>query len=51
MGLSLSKLYDFLMSWSETVPSRILLLGLDGAGKYILNLKEIKYFLDCSNLI
>ncbi len=33
MGLYLSKLYDLMAQWSEGVPSRILLLGLDNAGK------------------
>jgi hypothetical protein len=34
MGLFASRLYDLLSSWNEGVPSRILLLGLDGAGCY-----------------
>ena len=29
----MSRLYDLLSTWNEGVPSRILLLGLDGAGK------------------
>ena len=33
MGFYLSKLYDLLASWDSSNPSRILLLGLDGAGK------------------
>ena len=33
MGLFLTKIYDLMTSWSEGIPSRILLLGLDGAGK------------------
>ena len=33
MGLYLSKLYDLLSSWSATNPARVLLLGLDNAGK------------------
>jgi len=33
MGLYLSKLYDLISSWDTGTPSRILLLGLDGAGK------------------
>lgn len=33
MGLYLSKLYDLLSEWNSGIPSRILLLGLDGAGK------------------
>ena len=33
MGLYLTKLYDLIASWDSSSPSRILLLGLDGAGK------------------
>jgi len=33
MGIIATKLYSLLTSWSETSPKRILLLGLDGAGK------------------
>ncbi|CAF0890640.1 unnamed protein product [Rotaria sordida] len=33
MGLLISRLYDALSSFSYETPSRILLLGLDGAGK------------------
>jgi len=33
MGLYLSRLYDLIASWDTAHPSRILLLGLDGAGK------------------
>jgi ADP-ribosylation factor 1/2 len=44
MGFILSKLQDLYSSWSMTSPSRILLLGLDNAGKtcilYKLKLNE-----------
>lgn len=33
MGLFLSKIHELFTSWNEGIPSRILLLGLDGAGK------------------
>jgi ADP-ribosylation factor protein 1 len=33
MGLYISKLYDLLSTWSAGTPSRVLLLGLDNAGK------------------
>ncbi len=33
MGGYLTKLYDLFASWSNVGPSRILLLGLDSAGK------------------
>jgi ADP-ribosylation factor protein 1 len=33
MGLYISKLYDLLSTWSASAPSRVLLLGLDNAGK------------------
>ena len=33
MGLFLSRLYELIASWDTANPSRILLLGLDGAGK------------------
>lgn len=33
MGLFVSRLYDLFSTWNEGVPSRILLLGLDNAGK------------------
>lgn len=33
MGLYLSRLYELIASWDSSRPSRILLLGLDGAGK------------------
>ncbi|CAF0954341.1 unnamed protein product [Brachionus calyciflorus] len=33
MGLLVSKLFDLFATWNEGTPSRILLLGLDNAGK------------------
>lgn len=33
MGLFMSKVSDLLQSWGQGQPKRILLLGLDGAGK------------------
>lgn len=33
MGILLTKLYDLYSEWSNVNPSRILMLGLDGAGK------------------
>lgn len=33
MGLYISKLYELLSTWSSSAPSRVLLLGLDNAGK------------------
>lgn len=33
MGFYLSKLLDLMSNWSEGPPSKILMLGLDGAGK------------------
>ena len=33
MGLFLTKIYETLSSWGEGTPSRVLLLGLDNAGK------------------
>jgi ADP-ribosylation factor protein 1 len=33
MGLLISRLYDALASFSNETPSRILMLGLDAAGK------------------
>jgi ADP-ribosylation factor protein 1 len=33
MGIYLSKLYELLSNWNEGSPSKILMLGLDGAGK------------------
>ena len=33
MGLFLSKLYELFELWNDGVPKRVLLLGLDGAGK------------------
>lgn len=33
MGIFLSKLYELLANWDTANPSRILLLGLDNAGK------------------
>ena len=33
MGLYISKLIDLMSTWSAGCPSRVLLLGLDNAGK------------------
>jgi ADP-ribosylation factor protein 1 len=33
MGILMSRLYSLLSSWSDGEPMRILLLGLDNAGK------------------
>ena len=33
MGLFVTKLYELFSEWNEGVPKRILLLGLDNAGK------------------
>lgn len=33
MGLYLSRLIELIQSWNESTPMRVLLLGLDNAGK------------------
>lgn len=33
MGIYLSKLVELFSNWNEGTPSKILMLGLDGAGK------------------
>ena len=62
MGLFLSRLYSIFEDFSAETPSRILMLGLDGAGKcctkftaYIFLITEKKYsisflFLQAFNL-
>ena len=43
MGLFFSKLYQLFEEWGNT-PARILMLGLDAAGKYCFEFENVVFF-------